>query len=150
MKLLIRRAQKSGLLGKNKFSLHVRAQITEAEQKLIQQNGLANELLLYYERDQTAGGMVNSMYAQGGFIGGLGGMLKLMRDVQLTVNALIVGTTFNCDNVAQLLDVETEAVQAAKNLKRYLEAAATFGGEVAIDIDDAIQQERLKLTYGAA
>lgn len=150
MKLLIKREQKTGMLGKNKFSLYVRAQITAAEEELIKKNGLANELLLYYERDQAASGMVNSMFTKGGFIGGLGGMLKLMRDVQLTVNALIVGTTFNCDNVAQLLDVETESVQAAKNLKRYLEAAATFGGEVAIDIDEQIKQERLKLTYGAA
>lgn len=149
MKLLIRREQKVGLLGKSKFSLYVRAQVTDVEQDIIRKNGLAGELLLYYERD-THAGVVNSMYAKGGFIGSIGGIVKAMRNVELTVQALVGGTTFTCDNVAQLLDVETEATQAAKNLKRYLEAAASFGGEIAIDIDDAITQERQKLTYGTA
>lgn len=149
MRLLIRREQKTGLLGKSKFSLYVRAQITDVEQDIIRKNGLAGELLLYYERDTNAG-VVNSMYAKGGFIGSIGGIVKAMRDVPLTIHSLVGGTTFTCDNVAQLLDVEAEATQAAKNLKRYLEAAASFGGEIAIDIDDAIMQERQKLTYGTA
>jgi len=149
MKLLIRRAQKAGLLGKQKYTLYVRAQITDAEQEIIRRNGLAGELLLYYERDTQAGG-INAMYAKDGLIGGLGGLLKFMRDVSLTVQLLVSGTTFTCDNVAQLLDVEEQALQAAKNLKRYLDAAASFGGEVAIDIDDALKQERQQLTYGTA
>lgn len=149
MKLLIRRAQKAGMLGKQKYTLHVRAQITAAEQELIHKNGLANELLLYYERD-TGAGMVNGMLAKGGIIGGIGGLLKTMRDVPLTVAALVNGTNFTCDNVAQLLDVENEAIQAAKNLKRYLEAAASFGGEIAIDIDDELTQERKQLPHGTA
>lgn len=149
MKLLIRRAQKAGLLGKQKYTLYVRAQITDAEQEIIRRNGLAGELLLYYERDTQAGG-INAMYAKDGLIGGLGGLLKFMRDVSLTVQLLVSGTTFTCDNVAQLLDVEEQALQAAKNLKRYLDAAVSFGGEVAIDIDDALKQERQQLTYGTA
>lgn len=149
MKLLIRRAQKAGLLGKQKYTLYVRAQITDAEQEIIRRNGLAGELLLYYERDTQAGG-INAMYAKDGLIGGFGGLLKFMRDVSLTVQLLVSGTTFTCDNVAQLLDVEEQALQAAKNLKRYLDAAASFGGEVAIDIDDALKQERQQLTYGTA
>lgn len=149
MKLLIRRAQKAGLLGKQKYTLYVRAQITDAEQEIIRRNGLAGELLLYYERDTQAGG-INAMYAKDGLIGGFGGLLKFMRDVSLTVQLLVSGTTFTCDNVAQLLDVEEQALQAAKNLKRYLDAAVSFGGEVAIDIDDALKQERQQLTYGTA
>lgn len=149
MKLLIRRAQKAGLLGKQKYTLYVRAQITDAEQEIIRRNGLAGELLLYYERDTQAGG-INAMYAKDGLIGGFGGLLKFMRDVSLTVQLLVSGTTFTCDNVAQLLDVEEQALQAAKNLKRYLDAAVSFGGEVAIDIDDALKQERRQLTYGTA
>ena len=150
MKLLIRRAQKAGILGKQKYTLHVRAQITAGEQEIIHKNGLAGELLLYYERD-TGAGMVNGMFAKGGIIGGIGGLIKTMRNVQLTVAALVNGTDFNCDNVAQLLDVEAEAIQAAKHLKQYIEAAASFGGEIAIDIDDEIQKERQKLlTHGTA
>ena len=138
MKLLIRRDQKTGFTGKQKYTLYVRAQLTEVEASIVRQNRLENELLLYFDKDEHTFGFARRAKEEGGF---MGLAMRLLRDVSLTVGKLIEGATFTCDNVGQLLSVETEATTAAKNLKRYLIAAATFGGEEALDIDKAIRQE---------
>ena len=134
MKLLIRREQKRGMMGKQKYTLYIRAQLTEAEHEIVRQNRLENELLLYFDKDAQSAGYARRTKDQGGF---MGLAMRLMRDVSLTVAKLIEGASFTCDNVGQLLDVEAEAASAAIQLKRYLNVAATFGGEVAIDIDEA-------------
>ena len=139
MKLLILRNSKTGLTGKQKYTLYVRAQLTDAEAAIVRRNRLENELLLYFDRDaHKSGGYARNAKDEGGF---MGLALSLMRDVSLTVAKLIEGTTFTCDNVAQLLGVENQTTEAAKVLKRYITAAATFGGELAIDIDEAIHKE---------
>ncbi len=139
MKLLIQRNQKSGFTGKSKYTLYVRAQLNDAESALVRKNRLENELLLYFDRDaHKAGGYARNAKDEGGF---MGMAMSLMRDVSLTVAKLIEGTTFTCDNVGQLLSVEEEATRSAMQLKRYIAAAATFGGELAIDIDEAIRKE---------
>lgn len=67
--------------------------------------------------------------------------MRMTRDVALTIGKLIEETTFTWDNVGQLLSVEGETLAAAKNLKRHLKTAITFGGELAIDIDKVIRTE---------
>lgn len=138
MKLLIQRNQKSGFTGKAKYTLYVRAQLTDAEAEIVRRNRLENELLLYFDRDEYKAGFARNAKDEGGF---WGMAMRMMRDVALTVAALIQGETFTCDNVGQLLSVEAETLIAAKNLKRYIQTAATFGGELALDIDDMIQKE---------
>ena len=138
MKLLLRRDQKTGLMGKSKYTLSVRAQLTDAEANLVRKNRLENELLLYFDKDAHSSGYFRQKKDEGGF---MGLAASLIRDVSLTVGKLIEGTSFTCDNVGQLLSVENEAVRSAMQLKRYIIAAATFGGEDAIDIDEAVQKE---------
>ena len=138
MKLLLRRDQKTGLMGKSKYTLYVRAQLTDAEATLVRKNRLENELLLFFDKDAHSSGYFRQKKDEGGF---MGMAVSLMRDVSLTVAKLIEGTSFTCDNVGQLLSVENEAVRSAMQLKRYILAAATFGGEDAIDIDEAVQKE---------
>ena len=138
MKLLLRRDQKTGLMGKSKYTLYVRAQLTDAEATLVRKNRLENELLLFFDKDAHSSGYFRQKKDEGGF---MGMAVSLMRDVSLTVAKLIEGTAFTCDNVGQLLSVENEAVRSAMQLKRYILAAATFGGEDAIDIDEAVQKE---------
>lgn len=138
MKLLLRRDQKTGLMGKSKYTLYVRAQLTDAEANLVRKNRLENELLLYFDKDAHSSGYFRQKKDEGGF---MGLAASLIRDVSLTVGKLIEGTSFTCDNVGQLLSVENEAVRSAMQLKRYIIAAATFGGEDAIDIDEAVQKE---------
>ncbi|MEI2770822.1 MAG: hypothetical protein V9G98_08855 [Candidatus Competibacter sp.] len=138
MKLLLRRDQKTGLMGKSKYTLYVRAQLTDAEATLVRKNRLENELLLFFDKDAHSSGYFRQKKDEGGF---MGMAVSLMRDVSLTVAKLIEGTSFTCDNVGQLLSVENEAVRSAMQLKRYILAAATFGGEDAIDIDEAVRKE---------
>ena len=138
MKLLIRRDQKTGLLGKQKYTLYVRAQLSDAEAAIVRKNKLEGELLLYFDKDAHQSGYARNAKDEGGL---MGAVMRLTRDVALTVGKLIEGASFTCDNVAELLGVEAEATEAAKNLKRYITAAATFGGELAIDIDEALRQE---------
>lgn len=138
MKLLIQRNQKSGFTGKAKYTLYVRAQLTDAEAEIVRRNRLENELLLYFDRDEHKSGFARSAKDEGGF---WGMAMRMMRDVALTVAALIQGETFTCDNVGQLLSVEAETLIAAKNLKRYIQTAATFGGELVLDIDEIIRKE---------
>ena len=138
MKLLIRRDQKSGILGKQKYTLYVRAQLNDADATLVRKNRLENELLLYFDKDAHSSGYARRAKDEGGF---MGLAMSLMRDVSLTVAKLIEGATFTCDNVGQLLSVEDEATRSAMQLKRYIIAAATFGGELAIDIDEAVRKE---------
>lgn len=138
MKLLIRRDQKTGLMGKSKYTLYVRAQLNDTEAALVRKNRLENELLLYFDKDAHSSGYFRQKKDEGGF---MGLAASLIRDVSLTVGKLIEGTSFTCDNVGQLLSVENEAVRSAMQLKRYIIAAATFGGEDAIDIDEAVRKE---------
>lgn len=138
MKLLLRRDQKTGLMGKSKYTLSVRAQLTDTEAALVRKNRLENELLLYFDKDAHSSGYFRQKKDEGGF---MGLAASLIRDVSLTVGKLIEGTSFTCDNVGQLLSVENEAVRSAMQLKRYIIAAATFGGEDAIDIDEAVRKE---------
>ena len=138
MKLLILRNQKTGFTGKSKYTLYVRAQLNDAEAAIVRKNRLENELLLYFDKDAHSSGYFRQKKDEGGF---MGMAVSLMRDVSLTVAKLIEGATFTCDNVGQLLSVENEATRSAMQLKRYIVAAATFGGELAIDIDEAVRKE---------
>lgn len=69
MKLLLRRDQKTGLMGKSKYTLYVRAQLTDAEANLVRKNRLENELLLYFDKDAHSSGYFRQKKDEGGFMG---------------------------------------------------------------------------------
>lgn len=137
MKLLIRRNQKTGLLGGAKYTLYVRAQVTDEEQQLIKKNHLAGELLVYYDKDADKATLAGAMKDAGGLTGVL---VRKMRDTALTVAKLIEGTEFKCENVGELLGVEGEVRQATLMLKNYLDVATTFGGEEVLDMDQLLAE----------
>lgn len=141
MKLLIRRNQKTGLMGGAKYLLYVRAQVTDEEQQLIKKNNLAGELLVYYDKDANKATLMGAMKDAGGLTGGL---IRKMRDTALTVAKLIEGTEFKCENVGELLGVEGEVRQATLMLKNYLDIAAKFGGEEVLDMDQLLAEENAK------
>jgi hypothetical protein len=129
VKLSIRRDPKSGTIGKQKYTLSIRAQLSEAETTWVRANKLEGEMLLYFE------GTTADQY------GSAGAMLRIMRDVDLTVGKLIEGVTLTCDNLGQLLGVEAQVLEATQNLQRYLVVAATFGKETVVDLDAVIRPE---------
>jgi hypothetical protein len=137
MQLLIRRNQKTGLLGGAKYTLYVRAQLTEEEHQLVKKNNLAGELLVYYDKDADKATLAGAMKNAGGLTGAL---VRKMRDTALTVAKLIEGTEFKCDNVGELLGVEGEVRQATLMLKNYLDVSAKFGGEEVLDMDQLLAE----------
>jgi hypothetical protein len=141
MQLLIRRNQKTGILGGAKYTLYVRAQLTEEEHSLIRKNNLAGELLVYYDKDADKATLAGAMKDAGGLAGAL---VRKMRDTALTVAKLIEGTEITCNNVGELLGVESEVREASLMLKNYLDVAATFGGEEVLDMDKLLAEANAK------
>jgi hypothetical protein len=121
MLLLIRRDPRMGTLGKLKYVISVRAELSKTETALVRVNKLEDKELLLFDATVEKPGTA-------------GAILRLMRDANLTVAKLIEGIMLTCDDIDQLMGVEVYAVEAGKNLQRYLTLAATFGRESVIDL----------------
>lgn len=124
MKLLLRRNQKSGLLGKITFILEVRAQLSEEEKSSIKKYKLGDTML--YERENIIGGS--------GLLGVASRFALNMMNLSISVNDLESGKQVDCKNIMEMLAVEEQIKEAAHNFKSVLEAAASFGGEEVIAI----------------
>ena len=122
MLLLVRRDPRLGTLGKLKYVLSVRAELSKTETALVRVNKLEDKELLLFDATVEKPGTA-------------GAILRLMRDANLTVAKLIEGIMLTCDDIDQLMGVEVQAVEAGKNFQRYLSLAATFGRETVTDLD---------------
>ncbi len=121
MKLLLRRSQKSGMLGGQTFVLDVRAELTPEERQNIDKYGLANTLLYSHEAE-TAGA---------GFIGWVATELSAL---SVTVGDLTKGKRIDCKSILQMLGAEQQIKEAARNFKHVLDAASQFGGEEVVTL----------------
>lgn len=128
-------------MGGAKYSLYVRAQLSDEEKALVKKNNLAGEMLVYYDRDADKANLAGAMKDAGGLAGAL---MRKMRDTALTVAKLIEGAEIKCDNVGELLGIERETKEAALMLKNYLDVAATFGGEEVLDMDNILAEMNAK------
>ena len=125
MKLLLRRDQRSGLLGKMIFSLEVRAEISDDERTRIGKYKLGKELL--YVR--------NTEMPPGEGWSGLGKALMFhAMNLTVSVNDLVGGKKIECKDILEMLAAEQQIKDAAVNFGRILEAASHFGGEQIIPI----------------
>lgn len=123
MNLLLRRDQRSSLMGKPVFQLDVRADISAEEKKYIQHYRLGETLL----------------YSQGEIVDRGKGLLGLASrlafhaiNISVTVNDLVNGKRIECKNIVEMLAVEEQIKDAAATFKQVLNAATHFGGEEAI------------------
>ncbi len=124
MKLLLRRDQKSGLIGKITFTLTVRADLSPEEVANIKKYKLGDSML--YERAKVTGGE--------GLLGVAHRFALRMINLTLSVNDLEKGKTIDCKDIVEMLAVEEQIREAAHTFQAVLRAAATFGGEEVIDI----------------
>ena len=125
MKLLLRRDQKSGLIGKITFTLAVRAELTDTEKGNIKKYKLGDTVL--YER--------MTMTEKGSGLLGLASRLAFkMMNISVSVNDLTDGKKVDCKDIVEMLAVEDQITEAAQTFKNVLEAAATFGGEEVIEL----------------
>jgi hypothetical protein len=124
MKLLLRRDQRPGMLGKVIFTLEVRADLSEDERANIKKYKLGETEL--YASHQIEGGS--------GLLGAASRLAYKAVTLQLTVNDLQSGKRIECKDVVEMLAIEERIREAAQTFKQVLDAAANFGGEEALEL----------------
>jgi hypothetical protein len=125
MKLLLRRDQKSGLIGKVTFTLTVRAELAEEEKGNIKKYKLGDTML--YER-------MTITDKGSGLLGVASRLAFKMMNLTVSVNDLSDGKKIDCKDIVEMLAVEDQIKEAAQTFKNVLQAAASFGGEEVIEI----------------
>jgi F420-0:gamma-glutamyl ligase-like protein len=125
MKLLLRRDQRAGLLGKVVFSLDVRADLTPDELENIRRYKLGDtKLYASHELTNQGSGLlgVATRFAWKAII------------LTITVNDLASGKRVEAKDIVEMLAIEENIREAALTFKSVLEAASQFGGEEVIEI----------------
>lgn len=125
MNLLLRRDQRSTMMGNVSFSLEVRADLTPAERANIAKYKLGSSLLY------TRGEIVD----RGAGLLGLASRLAFKAlNISVTVDDLAGGKRIECKDILEMLAVEGQIKEAALTFKQILDAAAHFGGEEVVEI----------------
>lgn len=125
MKLLLRRDQRSGMLGKMIFTLEVRADLSEEEKQAIAKYKLGDTVL--YEK--------STIIDPGSGLVGLGWRLAhRAMNMSLSVKDLANGKKLECKDIVEMLAVEDQVREAGKTFNAVLNAARHFGGEEVVDL----------------
>lgn len=123
MQLILRRGQKSGMLGSITFQLDVRAELAPEEQRAIQTYKLGKSVL--YEK--------NTMVDRGSGLLGVASRLAFkLTNISVSVDDLAYGKHIDCKDIVEMLAVEEQIKEAAATFKQVLHAALHFGGEEVI------------------
>lgn len=125
MKLLLRRDQKSGLMGKVKFVLDVRAELHDQEKQNVAKYKLGDTML--YEREAIAD-------RGSGLLGVASRLAFKMTNLSVSVDDLSKGKQIECKDIVEMLAVEDQIKEACQTFHAVLKAAASFGGEEVIEI----------------
>ena len=125
MHLLLRRDQRSTMLGNVSFILEVRADITQEERAHISKYKLGSSLL--YTKSE--------LVDRGSGLLGLASRLAFKAmNISVSVDDLASGKRIECKDILEMLAVEGQIREAAITFKQVLDAAAHFGGEEVIEI----------------
>jgi len=125
MKLLLRRDQRSGILGKMIFTLDMRADLSEEERQAITKYKLGDTVL--YEK--------TTMVEPGSGILGLASRLAHRAlNMSVSVKDLANGKKLECKDIVEMLAVEDQVREAGKTFNAVLHAARHFGGEEVVDL----------------
>lgn len=125
MKLLLRRDQRSGMMGKVVFSLEVRADITNEEKANIQKYKLG-ETELYASHELLDKGS--------GLLGAASRLAFKAMTISVSVKDLTGGKKVECKDIVEMLAIEDQIREAAKTFAQVLAAAAQFGGEEVVEV----------------
>lgn len=125
MKLLVRRNQRAGLLGKMIFTLEVRADLSPEEKNAIDKYKLGDSVL--YEKD--------TLIDPGKGLLGLASRLAFKAmNISVSVKDLAYGKKIECKDIVEMLAVEDQIREAGKTFNAVLKAALNFGGEEVVDL----------------
>ena len=125
MQLLLRRDQKSGLMGKVTFTLDARAQLSDDEAANIKKYKLGGEVI-YEKRKVDWDGT--------GLMGVAARLATKAINLTVTVDDLVMGKHLECKDIVEMRAVEEQVKEATAVLKEVLEAAAHFGGEEVLEV----------------
>lgn len=127
MKLLLRRDQRSGVLGVGKvtFVLEVRAELSKEELDTIRKYKMGDTVL--YEKDTIVD-------KGSGLLGLASRLAHKMLNVSVSVNDLTNGKRVECKDILEMIAVEDQVKEAAQTFMRVLAAAKHFGGEEIVQI----------------
>ena len=126
MKLLLRRSERSTVLGKPMYVLEMRAQLSEEERGWIQKYKFGPSFL--YTKKGKPTGDTNTL-------AGIGqNLLHYAMDLTVSVNDLVNGKKIECKDIMEMLAVEGQIREAAQNFANVLQAASQFGGEEVIEL----------------
>jgi len=124
MKLVLRRDQRSGLLGKVIFSLEVRAEIPDEDRSNIRRYKLGDTML--YQSHEITGGS--------GLLGLASRLAWKAVTINVSVNDLVNGKRVEAKDIVEMCAIEDHIREAAQTFAAVLRAAAQFGGEEVISI----------------
>ena len=131
MKLLLRRNQKSGMMGMGKvtFVLDVRVQVSPEMLALVKKYKMGKEILYYKEKVDLSDYWLLGPFRQ--FIRAIAARLW---DIKITVDELVKGKHMECKDIREMLDAEEQIREASSTFKQILKSAAHFGGEEVVEI----------------
>jgi hypothetical protein len=141
MQLKVKRSQRSaGFTGKTiLFCADIRAEYTDEERANINKYALGGEVIY---NSRAAAEHLDRMQRQvdgsgKGLLKGLGSLVLAKMNLNVTIASLQQGQHIECKDLGELLECEEAIMSACKNLKGFLEAAATFDGrEIVVDLDE--------------
>lgn len=126
MKLLLRREQKSSLMGAMSFILNVRADLAEEERSHISKYKLGKTVL--YTRQEIGD-------PGSGLLGLASRLAFKAMNISVSVDDLVGGKRVECKDIVEMLAVEDQLKDACRTFKAVLGAAATFGGEEVVALE---------------
>lgn len=125
MKLLLRRDQRHGLMGKVIFTLEVRADLSSEEKIAIDKYKLGETVL--YEK--------NTLIDPGkGLLGVASRLAFKAMNMSVNVRDLAYGKKLECKDIVEMLAVEDQIREAAQTFHQVLHAALHFGGEEVVEL----------------
>lgn len=124
MKLLLRRDQRAGMLGKVIFTLDVRADLSADERANITKYKLG-ETQLYASHDIQGGSGLLGLASRAAY--------KAMT-ISVAVKDLAGGKHIECKDIVEMLAIEEHIKEAARTFAQVLAAASHFGGEEVVEL----------------
>lgn len=126
MKLLLRRSERSSVLGKPIFVLDIRAELSDEEKGWINKYKFGPSLL--YTKKGKPNADTNTLAGVGAIL------LHYAMDLTVSVNDLVGGKRIECKDIMEMLAAEQQIKEAAQTFGTVLRAASQFGGEEVIPI----------------
>ncbi len=133
MQLKLKRSQRGSLMGKVIFALDARADLSAAEQALVQKHGLSKLVVYDSEARKKHQAAAYEDFTDSGTglwknARGIGRIAMMALSLRITVESLVAGQHIECKDLNELLGTESAIRDACSNLKTYLDTAVTFDG----------------------